>query len=106
MSEDVRGNIVRGTQSVISNIVVQLDKLNPLEASAYQGADPHFTYRAITIMVPLADTQFIRFRDHLIDQNVIDTVTNVQRIYLIVSDPEMHTIDGHWQWVCTRMRGK
>lgn len=108
MSEEVRVNITRAgvTSPIASNIVMQLDKVNPLEAATYQGADPHFTYKAYTTLLPMNNPQLVLFRDHMIDQVVTDAISGAARAFLIVSDPEMHTIDGHWQWTCTRMRGR
>ena len=85
--------------------MVQLDEMNALEAATYQGADPHFTYKAFTTMLPMGNPQLVLFRDHLIDQVVIDAITNAPRKFLIIGEPKIHTLDGHWQWVCTRMRG-
>ena len=105
MSENLRANLLRAGVAYLTNVQCQLDKMNALEAASYQGADPHFTYRVITTMIPTTSPNIVVFRDHMIDQVIIDAVTNLPRKYLIVSDPELHTLDGHWQWVCTRMRG-
>lgn len=105
MSENLRVNLLRSGTIYEKNIVVQLDKLNVLEAATYQGADPHFTYRVLTLLLPLTTPNLVLFRDHMQDQVIVDPITNQLRKYLIVSDPEMHELDGHWQWVCTRMRG-
>lgn len=105
MSEDVRVNLLRSGVTYKTNIMIQLDKMTALEAASYQGADPHFTYRALTISLPLISPNLVLFRDHMQDQVIVDPITNVLRKYLIISDPEMHILDGHWQWVCTRMRG-
>jgi hypothetical protein len=105
MSETLRVNLLKSGVTYKTNIVVQLDKMNVHEAAEYQGSDPHFTYRVLTINLPLTGPYLVSFRDHMIDQVVIDPITNALRKYLIISDPEMHVLDGHWQWVCTRMRG-
>lgn len=108
MSEDVRINITRAGVStpIATNLVCQLDKVNPLEAATYQGADPHFTYKVFTTLLPMNNPQLVLFRDHMVDQVITDAISGNPRTYLIVSDPEMHTMDGHWTWTCTRMRGK
>lgn len=104
MSYIIRANLLRSGVTYKQNIVMQLDKMNALEAASYQGADPHFTYTAITTYLP-AIYGLVLFRDHMQDQVNIDPVTNALRLYLIISDPELHNIDGHWTFVCTRMRG-
>jgi|SRR5579859_3920 len=108
MSEDIRVNITRAgvDNPIVTNIPVQLDKLGAHEIVTFQGADPHFTYRAITVMLPLNNSQLILYRDHMIDQVVVDAVTGSLRKYLIISDPQMHIFAGHWEWICTRQRGK
>ena len=93
------------TNPIASQIPFQIDKIDAAEASTYQDADPHFTYKAYTTMLPLNNSQLVLFRDHMIDQTVIDAVTGVARKFLIIDDPEMHIIDGHWQCIITRMRG-
>ena len=107
MSEDIRVNIVRAgvNTPIASNIPCQLDKIDAAEASTYQDADPHFTYKMYTIMLPLNNSQLVLFRDHVIDQTVVDAVTSEPRKFLIIDDPEMHVIDGHWQMMVTRVRG-
>jgi hypothetical protein len=85
---------------------MQLDKLSAAEAAVYQGADPHFTYRAVTTMLATNNPQLVLYRDHMIDQVVIDAITGQLRKYLIIGEPQFHIVDGHWEWVCTRMRGK
>jgi len=104
MSYDLRVNLLRNGSTYKSNIMMQLDKMNALEAASFQGADTHFTYTAITINLP-SIYGLVLFRDHMQDQVNIDPVTNALRVYLIISDPELHYIDGHWSFVCTRMRG-
>lgn len=104
MSNDIRVNLIRAGATYKKNIMVQLDKMNALDAAAFQGADPHFTYTTITTNLPFI-SNLVLFRDHMQDQVNIDPITNALRIYLIISDPELHYLDGHWQWVCTRMRG-
>ena len=108
MSEDVRANIVRATVAnpIARNIVFQLDKMNAAEAATFQGSDPHFTYRVFTTMLPLSNPQLVLFRDHMVDQVVIDPITSTNRTFLIISDPAMHMLDGHWEWVAVRMRGR
>jgi hypothetical protein len=93
------------TNPIATNIVCQADKLDAAEASTYQDSDPHFSYKMFTTMLPLNNPQLVLFRDHMIDQVVIDAVTGAPRKFLIIDDPEMHVIDGHWQWQATRMRG-
>ena len=109
MSEDIRVNLQHegvGSAAYATNIVVQLDKMSSVEASTYQGADPHFTYNVFTTLLPLGNPQFVLFRDLMVDQVIIDAITNLPRKYRIVNEPSMDVIDGHWQWACTRMRGK
>lgn len=107
MSEDIIVNFVRTgvATPIATNIPIQLDKVNFQEASTYEGSDPHFTYRGITIMLPASNPQLLLFRDYIIDQKNIDVLTGQLRKYLIVNEPEMHSLDSHWQWVCTRVRG-
>lgn len=107
MSQEIRCNITRSNTAtpIAKNIVMQFDEMGAQEASGYQGAEPHFTYKVQTTLLPLRDPQFVRFRDHLIDQDTIDIVTNRLRVYLIVSDPVLHTLNGHWEMVVTRYRG-
>ncbi len=107
MSEIIRATITRAGVNlpVASNIVIQLDKMQSVEAASYAGADPHFTYTAITTLIPINNPQAVLFRDHMVDQVVIDPVTKTNRTYLIVSDPEPNILTGSWRWVCTRMRG-
>ena len=107
MSEEIRVNIVRAgvTKPIAANLMVQLDKMSAAEAASYQGSDPHFTYNCYTTMLPMTGPQLVLFRDHMIDQVVNDAVTGTARTYLIISDPDPHTLDAHWQWVCVRMRG-
>ncbi len=108
ISEEVRANITRAGVSapIASNIMFQMDKIGPLEAATYQGADPHFTYKVFTTLLPMNNPQLVLFRDHMVDQVVVDAISGDPRTFLIVSDPEMHTMDGHWQWTATRYRGK
>ncbi len=108
MSEEIRVNITRAgvVSPIASNVVCQIDKVNPIEAATYQGADPHFTYKLLTTMLPMNNPQLVLFRDHVVDQVVTDAISGSPRTFLIVSDPEMHTMDGHWQWTQTRYRGK
>jgi len=107
MSEDIRCNIVRSNvvQPIAKNIFFQLDKLSLQEASTFQGADPYFTYRSITVFLPMTNPLLVLYRDYMIDQAYIDPITGENRKYLIVSDPAMHILNGHWEWICTRVRG-
>ena len=107
MSEDIRVNITRAgfANPIIKNIMFQLDKTEVPEAVTFQGSDPYFTYKAYTTMLPLGNPLLILFRDYMIDQVVIDPITGTNRTYLIISDPEMHSLDGHWEWLCVRVRG-
>jgi hypothetical protein len=107
MSEIIRANITRAgvTNPIAKNIIFQLDKQEAPEVTTYLGSDPHFSYKAYTVMLPMGNPVFILFRDYMIDQDVIDPITNTNRTYLIVSDPEMHSLDGHWEWICERTRG-
>lgn len=107
MSEDIRVNITRAgvTNPIAQNIYFQLDKLSLQEASTFQGADPYFTYRAITIDLPMVNPLLVQYRDYLVDQAYIDPITNLPRQFLIVSDPAMHILNGHWEFICTRVRG-
>lgn len=106
MAEDVICKIVRAnvTNPIASDIVIQISKMNPLEA-AQQGADPHFTYKAYTTMLPLGNPYLVQFQDHVIDQIIKDPITGTYRTWLIVSDPNMDLITGDWKWAITRMRG-
>lgn len=108
MSEDIRVSVTRAgvASPIASHLPMQLDKLSVAEAASYQGSDPHFTYRAITTMLPMNDPQLILFRDHMVDEVTNDAITGDPRTYLIVGEPQMHTVTGQWEWVCTRMRGK
>jgi hypothetical protein len=107
MSEDIRVNITRAgvANPIATNIVCQLDKMPAVEAATYQDSDPHFTYSVFTTMLPLNNPQLILFRDYMVDQVVTDAVTGSPRKYLIIDEPDMHMIDGHWQWTASRMRG-
>ncbi len=107
MSEDVRANIARYGVAlpIVKSAIFQLDKISSSEAATYQGSDPHFTYKAFTVMIPLINPQYIQFRDYLIDQDIIDVLTGQLRRFLIVNEPEIHVMDGHWQFVCTKVRG-
>lgn len=104
MSLDIIANLLRSGTIYKPNVRLQLDKMNVLEAAAFQGADPHFTYEVLTIDLPLINN-YTLFRDHMQDIYNTDAVTNTLKMYLIVSDPYFSTLSGHWQWVCTRMRG-
>lgn len=107
MSEEIRVNITRAgvASPIAANLLVQLDKMSAAESASYQGSDPHFTYNCYTTMLPMSSPQLVLFRDHMIDQVTIDPLTSTGRTYLIISDPDPHTLDAHWQWVCVRMRG-
>ena len=107
MSELVRAKITRAgvANPIAQNIMIQIDKEEAPEATTFQGADPHFTYRAQTVMLPMNNPMLVLFRDYVIDLDFIDPLTNMNRRFLIVSDPEMHTLDGHWEWLCERVRG-
>jgi hypothetical protein len=106
MAEDVIAKIVRANvaKPIASNVVIQISKMNPLEA-AQQGADPHFTYKAYTTMLPLGNPYLVQFQDHVVDQAIIDPITHTYRTWLIVSDPNMDLITGDWKFSMTRMRG-
>lgn len=103
-SIDIVANLIRNGTTYKKNVQMQLDKMNALEASEYQGADPHFTYNVLSVNLPVINN-FVLYRDHMQDIYNIDAVTGQLRIFLIVSDPMPGTLTGHWQWVCTRMRG-
>lgn len=107
MTEDLRVNITRAgvANPIASNIIIIIEKLTAVEAVTYQGSDPHFTYRAFTTYLSTLNNQLILFRDYVIDLTTIDAITGVNRKFLIVSDPEVHIADNHWQWICVRMRG-
>ena len=107
MSEDLRVNITRAgvTNPIAQNIIVICEKLTAAEAVSYQGSDPHFTYRAFTTDLSTLNNQLILFRDYMIDLTTIDALTGTFRKFLIITDPEVHIADNHWQWVCVRMRG-
>ena len=106
MAEDVICKIVRPneTNPIAQNIVVQISKMNPIEAAA-QGADPHFTYKAYTTMLPLGNPYLVQFQDHVIDEIVIDSITGTYRKWLIISDPSMDLITGDWKFILARERG-
>lgn len=109
MSEDIRVNLQHegiGSTAYATNIICQLDKMPAAEAATYQGADPHFTYNVFTTLLPLNNPQFVLFRDLMIDQVVIDIVTSLPRQWRIIDEPNVDIIDGHWQWVAVRMRGR
>ncbi|HTJ49443.1 MAG TPA: hypothetical protein VL443_08335 [Cyclobacteriaceae bacterium] len=105
MSEDIYAQFKRDDDVIVENVLIQIDKISSSEAASYQGSDPHFTYNAYTVMLPTNDSQLIQYRDYIIDQFITDALTGQPRRYLIVNDPEMHIMDGHWQFVCTRIRG-
>jgi len=107
MSEFVQAIITRAgvANPIAKNFVVQLDKMEAAEAASFQGSDPHFTYNAFTFMLPMGNPQLVLFRDYVIDQVVIDPITNALRKYLIISDPEPNPLTGSWRWVCVRQRG-
>lgn len=107
MAEDVICSITRASvaEPIASNIVVQISKMNPLEAASYQGADPHFTYKCYTTMLPLNNPQLILFRDHVVDQVIIDAITGKPRTWLIISDPTIDVVTGDWKFAAVRMRG-
>lgn len=106
MAEDVICRIVRANvvNPIAQNIVVQISKMNPLEAAA-QGADPHFTYKAYTTMLPLGNPYLVQFQDHIIDEIIIDSITGTYRKWLIISDPNMDLITGDWKFMLERVRG-
>ena len=78
--------------------------MNPLEA-AQQGADPHFSYKAYTTMLPLGNPYLVQFQDHVVDLVYKDPITQDYRKWLIVSDPNMDVITGDFKWACERVRG-
>ena len=92
------------TNPIVSNIVVQISKMNPLEA-AQQGADPHFAYKAYTTMLPLGNPYLVQFQDHVVDQVFKDPITGTYRTWLIVSDPNMDVITGDFKFALERVRG-
>lgn len=111
MSEDVsviiKGN--RGTPPVMtqvwpSPVSFQLDDKNPTEATSYAGADPHYTYEAYTLQLPVNNPLLLRLNDVLIDQSVIDDVTGTNRVFRIVGKPQPYP-DGHWEIVASWYRG-
>lgn len=108
MSEFITANIVRnGTQTIASNIAVQMSKMDVQEASDYQGSNPHFVYQMYTRQIPIANPTLIQQGDHVIDasQGVVDPKTHTQRTYLIISDPNPKALMNSWSWVAERMRG-
>lgn len=105
MSEDVFSNILRAGTPVAQNVVVQLDKMSSKEASFYQGADPHFTYEAFTVGLPISDPQLIRQDDQIVDQIIVDAITGTNRVFRIISSDPEPFMDGHWEWLCVRYRG-
>lgn len=83
---------------------MQVSKANPLEA-AQMGADPHFAYKGYTTMLPMSNPNLVRFQDHIVDQVIIDPITETYREWLIVSDTNMDVITGDWKFALERVRG-
>lgn len=106
MAEDVIAKIVRANVAnpIAQNIVIQISKMNPIEAAA-QGADPHFTYKAYTTMLPLGNPYLVQFQDHIVDEFITDPITGTYRKWLIISDPSMDLITGDWKCILERVRG-
>lgn len=107
MSEYIRAHITRAGvgNPIVSNVMIQIDKMNAAEATSFAGSDPHFTYTAYTLLIPVINPELILFRDYVVDQVVIDPITKTNRKFLIISDPEPNTMTGSWRWVCVRQRG-
>jgi hypothetical protein len=108
LAEDIIGQITRAgvATPIAKNITFEMTRMNAQEASFYQGADPHFTYTCHTTLLPAGNPQLVQFRDHVVDQIVVDTVTNQLRKWLIISDPNLDIITGDWKFICVRMVGK
>jgi hypothetical protein len=108
MSEDIYVSITGARsgsiQTVATNILVQLDTIEAPEKSTFQGADPGWTYKCLTTMLPISNPELILSQDHMIDRDIIDPHTLTNRKYLIISDPTPFP-DYHWEWTCTRQRG-
>lgn len=110
MSEDIlvtiKGN--RGSPpaltTIANNVVVQLDKMQAVEAAGYESSEPHFTYTAYTTQLPVSDPQLLREGDLLIDTKTIDYTTNSLRQYRVIAEPESYP-DFHWELICYRFRG-
>lgn len=105
MAEDIICNIIRtgATGPIASNIVVQLSKVSPIVA-AQQGIDPLLYVNCYTTMLPLNNPQLIRFDDYLVDQFIVDAITNLNRVWQIVSDPSMDAVTGDWKFAAVRTR--
>jgi hypothetical protein len=107
MSEDVRCKILRANVAnpIAINTIIQISKMDPVEAASYQGSDPHFLYKAYTTLLPLNDPQLVMYRDHVVDQLIIDPITHTYRTWLIINDPSMDVVTGDWKWSVIRMIG-
>lgn len=106
MSEWIYGNITKpdGTP-VVKNIRMAIDKLARKEAAEYQSGDPHFTYNFSTWQLPLNNLTLIQQKYYVIDQHILDPVTNQLRKFLIISDPHPQMLMMIWSWVAYRYRG-
>jgi hypothetical protein len=107
MAEDVICTIKRANVSnpIAANVTIQISKMSPQEAATYQGADPHFAYKCYTTLLPLNNPQLVRFRDHVVDQIIIDPLTGTNRTWLIINEPSMDALTGDWKFAANRMRG-
>jgi hypothetical protein len=102
VSSDITCNQLRaGTQLNVKPLRVQLDSMNPQQASYYGGAAPYFRYAAY-ILSPMFD---IRQQDLLVDTVNSDPKTQTNKQYRIINDPEWFP-DGHYELVVDRSDGK
>ena len=102
MSTDIRCNQFRaGTQLTTKPLRVQLDSMNPVEASYYGGAAPYFRYAGYILSSPFD----IRQQDLLVDVVNVDPKTQANKQYRIINDPEWFP-DGHYELVVDRSDGK
>ena len=104
MSQDIQVNVTRTTNGVTSTITsdlsVQLDAMNPMEASYYNGAVPYFTYNCYLLTNELD----IRFGDLMTDTTRVDPITATNYRYRVISYPEPFP-DGHTELVAEQVRG-
>lgn len=112
MSEDVSVLLQRSGQNVVAKpFLIQLDYLGMRETSFNSGADPAMAFEGFTTMLPTIDPHLMRQDDQLIDQVIVDPIrqslglAQPNRVWRIVSKPEMFAQDGHWQFECVGYRG-
>jgi hypothetical protein len=81
------------------SVYLQIDHMEPIEASYYGGSAPYFRYEAYALAI-----LDIRQSDLLVDLNNIDPKTGNKYQYRVVSDPETFP-DQHTEMVIDRMVG-